>query len=323
VGRRRSFSGTSFAGIYFLVQALAIPAWWLCLVLAPATRTHFVPPGASEADLMAFMAADLLLAAPVSFAAGVAFLRGSSWSQPLCWLAAGATLYAFLYCLGWSVLRGGAWLGVVLMAPAGALSTAAALDASAGTVTIFRRASPTGASKHVIATLAQMAVFWTFFLLVVPLAIERLESRLGVPGFSFAGQSWMAAAIFVGFSTLGLASGVTMASRGIGTPLPFAATNRLVITGPYAYLRNPMVVAGLGQGGAVGVWLGSWPVVAYAILGGVMWQVLAKPAEEQDLLQHFGQEYIDYRAQVRCWVPRLRPFERPAALQRSSRSPAP
>jgi hypothetical protein len=31
---------------------------------------------------------------------------------------------------------------------------------------------------------------------------------------------------------------MTMAARGDGTPLPFAAPNRLVVAGPYRHLRE-------------------------------------------------------------------------------------
>jgi hypothetical protein len=36
-------------------------------------------------------------------------------------------------------------------------------------------------------------------------------------------------------------------------------------------LRNPMVVAGLGQGLAVALWFGSWAVLAYVLVGGIIW----------------------------------------------------
>src|SRR6185503_6520605 len=177
-----------------------------------------------------------------------------------------------------------------------------------GSLHIFRRASASTPTLHVLATLGQIAVFWTFFLGLVPLAILVVESRLGWPAYSFAGQKALAAFLFLLFSALGLASGVTMASRGIGTPLPFAAPNRLVVGGPYAYLRNPMVVAGLGQGMAVGMWLGSGAVLGYVSVGGLIWNFLVRPAEERDLLETFGDSYRLYCRQVQCWIPRLRPF---------------
>ena len=301
-----SFSGTRFAGGYFTAQALLVAAWWLSLLLLPATRELFVPEGAGEADLLAFFAPDLLLVAPASLAAGIACLRRSSWSLPLGWLTAGAIDYAFFFCVGWSLLRDGAWLNVALMAPAALLSTVAALDVSAGAVPVFRRASSSPPARHVASTLAQIVVFWTFFLFVVPFALRWVELRLGLPRFAFAGQPAVAGVLFLACSALGLASGITMAGRGDGTPLPFAAPNRLVVDGPYAYLRNPMVVAGLGQGLAVGLWLGSWTVLGYALLGGLLWQLLVRPAEERDLATHFGRDYAEYRARVACWIPRLR-----------------
>ena len=157
------------------------------------------------------------------------------------------------------------------------------------------------------ATTAQIVVFWLFFLFVVPVAIAFVEGALGWPRVTVPAQRGIAGVLFLVCSSLGLASGLTMASRGRGTPLPFAATNRLVTTGPYAYVRNPMVVAGLGQGASVALWSGSWAVLAYVIVGGMIWQLLVRPAEERDLEQIFGDEFRHYCQQVRCWIPRLTP----------------
>jgi len=304
---RRSYSGTAFAGWYFTAQAVLIGGWWLLLLTSPGTRDAFIPPGAGEADLLAFLGADLLFAAPASLICGIAFFRGSRWALPLGWAMAGAVTYVFLYCLGWSILRQGAWLNVALMAPAALLTTVAALDQSAGAVPIFRQASPGPPARHVAATLGQIVVFWGFFLFVLPAAVHGVERQLGVPGFAFPAQRPLALAAFVACSALGLWSGLAVAIRGDGTPLPFVAPNRLVVTGPYRYLRNPMVVAGLGQGLCVALWLGSWAVVAYVLAGGLVWQFLVRPAEEGELLEKYGGDYAAYRARVRCWIPLVRP----------------
>jgi protein-S-isoprenylcysteine O-methyltransferase Ste14 len=305
-----TFSGTKIGGLYFAAQAAAIGAWWLYLAVEPAARELFLPPGASPVELIAFQLPDLLVAVPASLVAGIALLSNRRWAAAPAWACAGAVDYAFVYCVAWSLLRRGGWLNVVLMAPAALLSTVSALDASPAAISVFRRARPTTSSRHVLATLGQTAIFWSFFLFLVPAAIRFLEQQLQWPAFAFPFQHAVAAALFILFSALGLASGVVMAVFGAGTPLPFASPNQLVIAGPYAYVRNPMVIAGLGQGASVGVWLGSWTVLAYVALGGAIWNALVRPTEERDLLATFGQEFLDYCAGVACWIPRRRPFTR-------------
>ena len=307
---RSTFSGTSFGGWYFLFQAFAFSGWWLYLYTVPDAVPMFVPPGAAAIDLNAFRAPDLIVAVPASLAAGVAFFLSLRWAVPLGWLAAGAVIYAFVYCVAWSIARDGAWLNVALMAPAALFTGISALDISADTLVIFRRAAPLGKSRHVAATVCQIVVFWSFFLVVIPTGVMFVERELNWPALNIPARRIVGALMFIGFSSLGLASGLTISSRGDGTPLPFDATNRLVTTGPYAYLRNPMVVAGLGQGAAVGVWLGSWAVLAYVFVGGLIWEYLVRPAEERDLRDTFGDEFAAYCTQVRCWIPRSSPYRR-------------
>lgn len=305
-----SFSGSRLGGWYFLVQALGIAVWWMYLSVEPSAMPLFLPLGAAEADLRAFQVPDVLVAVPVSLAASASIFLSLRWAMPLAWFAAGAMVYAFGYCVGWSIWRGGGWLNVALMAPAALFSTICALDISADSIPIFRKATPGSARRHVAATAAQIVVFWSFFLFVVPTAIVFVERQLRWPSFAFPAQRPVAALLFLAFSSLGLVSGLTMASRGAGTPLPFLATNRLVTIGPYGYVRNPMVVAGLGQGLAVALWFGSWAVVTYVLVGGLIWEYLVRPAEERDLRDAFGDEFTTYCQHVRCWIPRTSPFGR-------------
>ena len=81
---------------------------------------------------------------------------------------------------------------------------------------------------------------------------------------------------------------------------------KLVIRGPFRYVRNPMAVAGIGQGIAVGVVLGSGLVIAYSLAGAVIWHVAVRPHEEADLLDRFAEDYRRYRDSTNLWIPKLR-----------------
>lgn len=160
-------------------------------------------------------------------------------------------------------------------------------------------------------TLVQLVGFWVLFLGVLPLVIVFFEQRwrVGVtlPEPLRPGLFVLGLVVLVLASALGLWSAAAMSLRGEGTPLPSAAANRLVIAGPYRWVRNPMAVAGIMQAVGVGLMLGSWLVIVYAIAGAVYWNALVRPYEEADLETRFGEEFVAYRARVRCWVPRLPP----------------
>jgi protein-S-isoprenylcysteine O-methyltransferase Ste14 len=158
-------------------------------------------------------------------------------------------------------------------------------------------------SRHVVATAAQIVVFWGSFLVVAPLGIRWLELRWRVAVPLPAAALPVGIVVLVLASALGLWSAAAMSTRGAGTPLPAATATRLVIAGPYRFVRNPMALAGVTQAAAVGLILGSWLVVAYAVIGSSLWNHVVRPGEEADLEARFGDPFRRYRAAVRCWVP--------------------
>ena len=130
---------------------------------------------------------------------------------------------------------------------------------------VFR--TTTGVKGHLARTLRQLVAFWFTFLVAMPLVIVVLERRWRLDvAFPF-GLRIFGGVLFLLASGLGVWSAVTMSRLGQGLPLPATMAKRLVIVGPYRFVRNPMAVAGIWQGAAVGLILGSPLVVAYTLVG--------------------------------------------------------
>jgi protein-S-isoprenylcysteine O-methyltransferase Ste14 len=96
------------------------------------------------------------------------------------------------------------------------------------------------------------------------------------------------------------------AIHGLGTPAPTAPTERLVITGLYRHVRNPMYLAVTAT--ILGQWLllGRPVLLAYAILFGAIVYAFVRGYEEPTLAARYGAEYERYRAEVPGWclIPR-------------------
>lgn len=178
---------------------------------------------------------------------------------------------------------------------------------------MFRPARAGSARRNLLWTAGQSVVIWMLTLAVGPALLVAAERKMAVAGFQFPGQRPLAVALFAVSSALNIGVGALLALRGGGTPLPLACPRALVITGPYRYIRNPMAVAGIGQGLAVGIWLGSWSVLLYTAAGGVLWHAAVRPAEERDLSSRFGDAYDVYRRSVPLWRFRSRAYVSPAA----------
>lgn len=96
---------------------------------------------------------------------------------------------------------------------------------------------------------------------------------------------------------------VTFATIGKGTPAPFDPPRRLVIQGPYRFVRNPMYIgAGLALAGAA-FFYESLSLLGYTALFLLATHLFVVLYEEPTLRRTFGQEYEAYCSQVRRWWP--------------------
>lgn len=167
---------------------------------------------------------------------------------------------------------------------------------------IFNPSATKSNWTNLLKTFSQIIVFWLFFLYIIPNGIVVFQSYLSIRDFfRFELGGWI---LFFCCSILGLYSGWTMSWKGKGTPLPMDCPNILVIDGPYKYVRNPMAVAGIGQGISVGLILGSWLVILYAISGAFLWHYFVRPAEEADLECRFGNDFNEYKKKIGLWWPK-------------------
>ncbi len=94
-------------------------------------------------------------------------------------------------------------------------------------------------------------------------------------------------------------------SQGLGTPLPVAATRRLVTTGPYRYSRNPMAAGTAMVYLGIAVWIGSLSAVVLASIYPVAITLYTKLVEEKELERRFGAQYLAYRRRTPFLLPRL------------------
>src|SRR5215472_17211738 len=94
------------------------------------------------------------------------------------------------------------------------------------------------------------------------------------------------------------------AAVGRGTPGLWDAPLRVVATGPYRWVRNPIYLAALlvvlGE-----AWLFMSPrLLVYAAAMAVFCHLFVTGYEERRLARRFGDSYLEYRRTVPRWIPR-------------------
>lgn len=104
---------------------------------------------------------------------------------------------------------------------------------------------------------------------------------------------------------------VRFAWRGLGTPAPVAPTRRLIVTGLYRHVRNPMYVAVFALIAGQALLFGSLPLLAYGAAVWAAFHLFVLIYEEPTLRRQFPDDYRAFVAAVPRWLPRLRPWPGP------------
>ena len=97
-------------------------------------------------------------------------------------------------------------------------------------------------------------------------------------------------------------------TRGQGTLAPWDPPQRLVVTGVYRYVRNPMITGVSSMVFGEAVLFGSAPLLVWALFVFGLNLIYIPLIEEPDLRQRFGSDYDSYRQHVPRWLPRLTPW---------------
>lgn len=143
-------------------------------------------------------------------------------------------------------------------------------------------------------------VFWFVVLPTLLLASGLEPFRLELGPARIAGV----VPLLVGSVLFGWVTWV-FASRGGGTPLIFDPPQRLVLRGPFRWMRNPMYLADVLIIAGGGLLLEASILLVYAATLWAALHVLVVVREEPRLRRAFGRAYEVYCARVPRWIPRL------------------
>jgi protein-S-isoprenylcysteine O-methyltransferase Ste14 len=123
-------------------------------------------------------------------------------------------------------------------------------------------------------------------------------------GHTATPAAWVAVVVIAAGAALYLWCLWLFAAVGHGTPGPWDAPRRVVATGPYRWVRNPIYLAALlvvlGE-----AWLFLAPaLLVYAAVMAVCCHLFVIGYEERTLRRRFGDDYAQYTRAVPRWIPR-------------------
>jgi protein-S-isoprenylcysteine O-methyltransferase Ste14 len=96
--------------------------------------------------------------------------------------------------------------------------------------------------------------------------------------------------------------------KGFGTPIPLDPPRHLVMTGLYAYVRNPQQISGILLAVVLALYYPTPYMAIYVVDMILVSLVLFAYFERGELEDRFGDAYREYRSQVRNWLPRSHPY---------------
>jgi AhpD family alkylhydroperoxidase len=109
-----------------------------------------------------------------------------------------------------------------------------------------------------------------------------------------------------------------------GTPVPAASPPRLVVSGFYRHLRNPIYAGFLAILIGQALLFGSAGLLEYTAVAWIIGAAAVRFYEEPVLTRKFGAGYQEYRRNVPAWIPRLQPWtpgERTRTRARTNAAP--
>jgi protein-S-isoprenylcysteine O-methyltransferase Ste14 len=171
---------------------------------------------------------------------------------------------------------------------------------------LYKAATGTAKTRTVLTPIG--VTIFTMFTALFVLAAILVDRLLDLPGLLAQGAR-------LPVSLPLIAAGISITAWSAfhflkvkGTPVPFNPPPKVVTTGPYRYVRNPMLAGVFLVLLGIGFAVNSLSLVVfftpiYILLN--VWEL--KNIEEPELLKRLGDEYLEYKKQTPMFIPGYRP----------------
>lgn len=154
-----------------------------------------------------------------------------------------------------------------------------------------------------VRTTVFAAAFVAIFVVYLPWVWGMRGQTVSYEGWG--GLRWLGIVPLVAGAAIVLRCLAAFAWSGVGTPAPFDPPRRLVTSGMYRYVRNPMYVgAGLVILGETALFGSILRGVEYVLVFGGILALFVVLYEEPTLRAKFGADYEEYCRNVPRFVPR-------------------
>ncbi len=149
-------------------------------------------------------------------------------------------------------------------------------------------------------------------LIYVPLFIQWLGDGWPFNRLQSGALAWVIAAILAAPAfALAIKTMTQFLHEGEGTPAPWDPPKKFVVSGPYRHMRNPMLTSVILIIIAEAVALGSLALLGWGVGFFILNTIYFAFVEEPGLARRFGKEYLDYKASVPRWIPKVQPYVPP------------
>lgn len=145
----------------------------------------------------------------------------------------------------------------------------------------------------------------SFSLVAFPAIGIIIDRMMGFDKFLPHPYNWLGLVIFIPAFIFILWTLYVFGSKGQGTPVPYEATQHLVIEGPYKLIRNPMEFALSALMAGIAVILASYFGILLFVYTCALCHWYTVKLEEPEMEARFGQQWLDYKARVPRWIPNL------------------
>lgn len=147
----------------------------------------------------------------------------------------------------------------------------------------------------------------------VPLLL--LPAFESVPGWTLPGAAVLAPLLsglgLIGYGVQLMARTVSLLRKaGCGSLAPWDPTTKLVVLGPYRWVRNPMISGVFAVLSGEALLFGSAALFLWFALFVTLNAVYIPLVEEPGLIRRFGRDYLAYKDNVPRWIPRHSPWHR-------------